>query len=489
MKSLVFSVVLLLYCTALVFGQSAKPLPMIQFEESLYQLYQKNAQADIIINIPADALDGTAIRAMLVRDGAAKPLAEWKTKAPFAARVPVSFDLSKQPKGTYRIRAELLRGKELLASAQSRPMPYNPKPKVGFNKDGFLVVAGKPFFPVGMYTLQDGKGTNHDRVLDEAHKAGFNTTVFYAYTVDTVTPLLDAAARHNIKAFVYPTIPFSVRKETLTDADAVRDVLARANKPALLGWYVVDEPEGIGKAAAQMVRDLYQLIKETDTDHPCSLVIMSPGAGAKYRMCADVIWTDPYPIPGSPAKRVADVVQGCADAMTDGKPVWAVPQAFDWSVWNTGKINGVHRPTDEEERCMTYLALVHGAKGIIYWAHTGSRYYIEDYPEHWAYMKKLAGEMRDLSPALLTVNAKRTIQVTPKEATIDTMVKELGGQVYLFAVNRDPNARSASFRLDGVSSKRQVEALFEGRSIQAASGSWADDFKPLEVHVYRLSAK
>ncbi len=486
MKLVTLCIICVFACA--VIAQSQEPVT-IQIEESLYQLYQKTASADVAVFGTGEDLEGTVLKATLLRDGSETPIAEWTTKVPYKPWEHVTFDLSKQPKGTYFIKAEVLHGTHVVAAMQSRALPYNPKPKVGFDKDSFLTVDGKPFFPIGMYTLQDGKGTDHDRVLKEARKAGFNTTVFYAYTVDTVTPLLNAAARQGIKAFVYPTIPFSVRKEPLRDVDAVKDVMARVNHKALLGWYVVDEPEGIGKAASQVVRDLYQLIKETDTSHPCSLVIMSPDAGRKYRMCADVIWTDPYPIPGSPAKRVADVVQGCVNGMTDGKPVWAVPQGFDWSVWHTGKVNGEHRPTDAEERCMTYLTLVHGAKGIIYWAHTASKYYIEDYPDHWNYMKKLAGEMRDLTPALLTPNAKRAVQVTPKEATLDTMVKEVGGQVYLFAVNREPTACSAGFRLDGIQSKRQVEVLFEGRKIQAADGIWKDDFKPLEVHVYRLSTR
>lgn len=463
--------------------------PEIAIQESLYQLYQKRASAVVSVSVRPSLVNGAVLKITLLKDGAKTPVAEKMLRPPFANRIPVDFDLSKQPKGTYYIKAQVVRGPDTGSSAQSRPMPYNPRPKVGFNKDGFLVVDGKPYFPIGMYTLQDGKGTNHDRVLQEAHDAGFNTTVLYAYTVDTVTPLLDAAARHGIKAFVYPTIPFSVRKEPLTDAQAVADVKARVDHPAVLGWYLVDEPEGIGKSSVAMARDLYQLVKQADTEHPCSVVIMSPKAGADYCLCQDVIWTDPYPVPGSPAKRVADVVKGCVDAMTDGKPVWVVPQAFDWSVWNKGKITGEHRPTDAEERCMTYLALVHGAKGVIYWAHTASRYYIEDYPSHWAYMKRLAGELRDLSPILLTPNAKRSVRVSPTNASIDTMVKEVGGQVYLFAVNRDAAACSASFSADGITAKRQVKVLFEGRNIQAVGGVWEDDFKPLEVHVYRLGAK
>ena len=354
---------------------------------------------------------------------------------------------------------------------------------IGFNKDGFLMVEGKPYFPVGIYTIQSRDG-DHDKVLSEARRAGFNTTVYYALTTETVTPLLDAANRHGIKAFVYPTMPFSLRKGTETTESITQDIQAKMNHPALLGWYLVDEPEGIGKADTQKTYELYRLVKKLDPKHPCSLVIMSAKAAGDFKDCADVIWTDPYPIPSGPVTVVADQTSACAKAI-EGKPLWVVPQAFDWSVWHTGKVNQVHRPTPEEERCMTYLALVHGAKGIIYWAHTGSRYYIHDYPEHWAAVKKIAGELSYLSPILLTPDSKR--KVTIEGGSIDWMVKKLGGSTYVFAVNRETKDCHVTLALPGIGGSK-AEALFEGRSISMDRESWTDDFKPLEVHVYKLNA-
>ena len=234
-------------------------------------------------------------------------------------------------------------------------------------------------------------------------------------------------------------------------------------------------------------RELYQIVKEADPTHPCSLVIMSPGAAAKYRWCTDIMWIDPYPIPHSPVTYVTSCVAGAVTNVEKDKPVWAIPQAFDWAVWNTGKVNGVHRPTNEEERCMTYLALVHGAKGIIYWAHTASQYYIRDYPEHWAYMKKLAGELHDLTPALLTPNVSRVVGLEPKDAPIDTMVKRLNDRTYVFAVNYDTKPSKVKVSLSESSVSAPVEVLFEERTVAAEKGSWTDEFKPLEVHVYRVA--
>lgn len=467
-------------------SRNIQVLRAVTFNESLYALYHKRADARISVNMPASEVETAELRVSLLREGSDAPVSVKKIRPPFAREIQASFDMSRQKKGGYTILAELRQGDKVLAWCESRNMPYDPRPEIGFDDNGFLLVDGKPFFPVGIYTLQDKDNKDHDAILAEARKVGFNTTVYYALTPTAVLPLLDACARNGIKAFVYPVMPFSVRTGKETTADFIKDIEAKRDHPALLGWYLVDEPEGIGKGAVDAVRELYQMLKQMDTDHPCSLVIMGAKAAADYRACTDIMWIDPYPVPHAPVTYVSECTSGAVAAVERDKPVWVIPQAFDWNIWRTGKIDKVHRPTPEEERCMTYLALVHGAKGIIYWAHTASRYYIRDYPEHWAAVKKIAGELRDLSPVLLTLNSGRTLRITPGSATVDTMVKELDGQVYVFAVNRNPQECSATFRLSGTNSDSEVEVLFEDRVLKAADGCWKDDFRPLEVHVYRL---
>ncbi len=466
----------------------AVPGPVV-IEEAMYAVYHKKAEASVKVNVSPEQAATCELLVSLLAAGVTAPVEVATIKPPPANPTPVSFDLSNRAAGRYYIQVELKQDGKVIYPARSRPMPYAPDAPVGFDANGFLTVDGKPYFPVGMYTLQDGKGTDHDSVLREASEAGFNTTVFYAYTVETVTPLLDAAGRNGIKAFVYPTGPFSVVGADVTLANAAKDVIARRDHPALLGWYLVDEPEGIGKAAVDKTRELYQIVRETDPDHPCSLVIMSPGAAAKYRTCTDIMWIDPYPIPHSPVTYVTNTVSGAVKAIEKDKPVWTIPQAFDWNVWRTGKVDGVHRPTNEEERCMTYLALVHGAKGIIYWAHTASKYYIRDYPDHWAYMKRLAGEMHDLTPVLLTPDSQVMPTIEPKDTPIDIMVKKLSGETYVFAVNHDTKPCTMKLSLPGMTASAPVEVLFEKRSVAAEKGVWQDDFKPLEVHVYKVAAQ
>jgi len=468
--------------------RSFKILPEIEIAEALYALSYQRAEARITVNLPPNAIKGARLRTSLLRQGDAVPLAAETVRVRSGQSNEFCFNLRGKEAGNYLLRVELLRGGRPISSADSRILPFAPNPAVGFDGNGFLTVAGKPWFPVGLYTVQAREGS-HDAIMEEARQAGFNTTVFYAYTVETITPLLDAAQRHDLRAFVYPANPYRVRELKATREELVGEIQARMRHPALLGWSLVDEPEGIGVSSVETVRNYYQLVKETDPSHPCSLVIMSPGAAARYGNSADIVWIDPYPIPHSPVTYVSECMDGAHASVEKDKPVWTIPQAFDWSVWKTGKIDETHRPTPAEERCMTYLALVHGAKGIIYWAHTASKYYIRDYPEHWTALKSLAGELRDLSPVLLAPASRIKATPSPKSATLDLMVKELDGYAYIFAVNREPKSCLAQLSLDGAPTVSDIEVLFENRTLPRGRRGWADEFKPLEVHVYRVKTR
>ncbi|MBN1899797.1 hypothetical protein JW926_00560 [Candidatus Sumerlaeota bacterium] len=453
-----------------------------------FALYEKRMAADVNIFHPDAGKPGALLSVSLFREKEQSPLETSKRKIAGNGNESFSFSLEGKQEGRYLLKAELRNGENVLSSAESMPLVFTPNPEIGFTEHGFLKVDGKPFFPIGIYTLQSRTpGLSHDDVLREARDAGFNMTVFYAYKVPDLTPLIDAAHRNHIPAFVYGSDPYKIRKGKWTPEEVSIDLDARLDHPALLGWYLVDEPEGIGETNQDTLRRLYETVKAKDMNHPCSLVIMSPHAAKIYGSFSDIVWVDPYPIPDHPVTYVSQHIDGVIEAVKGERPVWAVLQAFDWNIWRKGAIDKAHRPTPEEERCMTYLALIHGAKGIIYWAHTASRYYIRDYPEHWNFMKRLAGELRDLSPVLLSMEKAPVLQVLPDTVPLDTMVKKSGGGLYVFAANRESAPCNANFKIqDGVSSVN-MEVLFENRRLKIESGGWKDSFAPLAVHVYKLA--
>ena len=153
---------------------------------------------------------------------------------------------------------------------------------------------------------------------------------------------------------------------------------------------------------------------------------------------------------------------------------------------------------------MTYLALIHGAKGLIYWCYYNMRV-LPQYPEMWAGMKKIGAEVKTLSPVLLSPEDLGSVRFTPDTGgKIHTKLKRHEGREYLIAVNVGAAPCEVTFDL-GHPLPPQVNVLFEdqsfsprpaglnaglprekGRTAPTEGTRLRASFKPLEVHVYEL---
>jgi hypothetical protein len=176
-------------------------------------------------------------------------------------------------------------------------------------------------------------------------------------------------------------------------------------------------------------------------------------------------------------------------------PFWMVLQAFGLYQYNSPDPNRGHTPTEaelktgraptyEETRCMTYLALAHGANGLIYYCYYDMRV-LPQYATMWGWMKKIGAEVKSLSPVLLSPEDLGEVKYTSAAAKIHTKLKISDGRYYLIAVNSSEDPAKVSFDTGrGISS--QANVLFEGRGFSVTGGKFSDDFKPFEAHIYDL---
>jgi len=100
----------------------------------------------------------------------------------------------------------------------------------------------------------------------------------------------------------------------------------------------------------------------------------------RFAAAADIVGCDIYPVPTVPVTRHGDLAtQGLCTVgdYTDrfqrageGRPVWMVLQGFGWrdlqSKPSTAPPEVGRRPTRRETRLMLYDAMVHGARGVLY---------------------------------------------------------------------------------------------------------------------------
>lgn len=346
-----------------------------------------------------------------------------------------------------------------------------------FDRDLALRFNDLPFFPLGLYSYA------HQQHLEEIQRCGMNTILSES---EGSREYLDDLLKHNLKillqargTIVGPDDEAGIRARAAADGR----VTSLRNHPALLGYWT-DEAEGEGAPVNRMLLG-YNVFKGLDPDHPFMACLCNRENFGPYSAVADGIVPDPYPSPHSPVSVVAGTMDAAARAIEGNKPVWIIPQAFDWHVAATGEVapGEVFRPTGEEMRCMTYLALLHGAKGVLYWASDSGKCDIVNFPERWKALQETASEVAWLSPVIERPKEDLRATVEPPDAPVDIGIWRDGDAWYVIAANTSTEACEVTLTLPPEVTHGHAKVMFENRQTHA-QGAIQDVFRPLEVHVY-----
>ena len=174
----------------------------------------------------------------------------------------------------------------------------------------------------------------------------------------------------------------------------INEIRTFRDHPALLGWYISDEPNGT-TVTPEKLEEIYNTLKENDPWHPVSIVFMAPFiTAARYSSALDIVMADPYPIPDHPVSLPGDVANLLRTEFKGKKPFWIVPQAFGGGeLWS-------REPTIQEIRSMTWQSIINGATGIQYFVRQGLNYFPKS-PATWSECGRIAMEVAELTPWLL----------------------------------------------------------------------------------------
>jgi len=267
------------------------------------------------------------------------------------------------------------------------------------------------FFPIGMYGVlpEDFK---------ELIEIGFNAASFFLSGPDSLLPALSAARANNLKALVSPSAVLQARPDrpgyaVSLPAGEPRDLwrtehgnptfLQLLHSDSILGWYLEDEPEGRSISPKILFNRRAELFR-LGFRRPGVIVLNRSWRAPDYAPAADVIMTDPYPIPFEPLSWLStslDEIRACF-AGDPSKRLWAVIQAFGWNCGaKAGAETGLGRePTGEEVQALTYLALAHRAQGLFYYVYKSGNYLIKEKGDLWEGLRKTVGEVRQLLPVI-----------------------------------------------------------------------------------------
>lgn len=316
---------------------------------------------------------------------------------------------------------------------------------VSLDEDGFFVVNGVKFFPYGFY------GYPADDVdMQEFAAAGFNTTVSFGGccqggSLQSHIDRLTFLHSYGVMGAPHCLAPKS-QYWTESDADIADWIQQRGNVGSLLFWYTYDEP-GIWSIPKDETQFVYDKLKTLDPNHPNALV-MAPGEEfTEYMDDTDFMMVDPYPVPLQPMSWVKYTVLEAHAASNYEKPVFGVPQAFDWyHNWGTAPEDHVWRPYAWEMRNMTYQMIVFGVNGMAYFHYNR----VHPETERWDGLKEIAAEVVELMPVLLTPDSDIPVIEQPEYDYVDYALKELDGVYYLIIISTWSNDLKVTFDLSDI---------------------------------------
>ena len=343
-----------------------------------------------------------------------------------------------------------------IAAGRTTVGPVKPA-SVVIDGGGQVLLDGEPYIQhsLGLEFVDDLA------ILDFAAQSGFRDVCIQVQpgvTTQQLRTILDRCAQVGLRVILWldGRIPREQFRQHIQD---LRD------HPALLVWYVYDEPSGERFAEADA---RYRLARELDPARPALISYLSDKLEDHT---GDIYSTDVYPIPHStPAAAIGAVRQMKAAADREHKPVWMWLQGTGYAYWMD------REPTPRELSCMVYGSLIEGARGLYYFAQ------IPRTKECFDEMRALLVEVEALTPVLPSADAAPT--VTCDTASILSRTFQNDGACWVLAVNTQPTACEAAFSLDRPPD--EVEVAFEGRTIRAQAREWRDSFGPYERHVYRV---
>lgn len=342
------------------------------------------------------------------------------------------------------------------------------------HEDRTLSRDGKKFFPVMIY---------HPMPEDFPLMAelGFNVVfnefnLYRTYRQDReaylrgLTECLEAAEKNHLYLIAAANAPFG----------KLHTIAAVKAHPALLMWYGADEPWG----DLTRLQESYNAIKMLDPDLPVLIVQNNYSRLQDTAPGADILATDPYPVPNVSMRAVVDATQTALRATGGRKPAWTVLPQY-----------GAKIPTRGELRNMIWLAIASGATGIGIFAWDERApdpqtkelkgWFTKDHPEQIEDLRAVLKEVRAREPMLLGQDAAAQPAMAPANPALHILFKEADGRRYLIAANDSRREEETVLKFDGTNDG-EAPSSEAGAPLAIRKGEALLKLPPLGVAIYEL---
>ena len=352
----------------------------------------------------------------------------------------------------------------------------------------YFTVNGKKFLPVTFWTIAgtsvDQSDEQISRGLYYAAKNGINSMIIRPDSCESALRYLNIAKNYNIKIFLATGNAPSGNPNTVALWEhKISGILTNEviTHPALLGYFLVDEPYWRGIPSSGLIAS-YNVLKIIDPYHPVWINAAPRGSievHAQYSKAADIYGVDVYPV-GSPGhsgiedkglsslgKYVIRMNKSCGD----NKPIFMALQAFAWGD-STGK--KVLYPTFHELRFMTYDCITSGGIGASYWGSQG----IKNPAFYTNVLYPICRELMQISGIL---TADKVANVKASDKNIHLFAREIDGKNYVIAANT--TNKTLKVTLSNMHNGKAT-VVNENRSVTVVNNKLVDSFGPYSVYIY-----
>ncbi len=375
--------------------------------------------------------------------------------------------------------------------------------RVTLRDDGMTLVNGKPFFPIGIYSVckREFNGMNLDKAFKDLKAVGFNFAHTYGTTLGAEgDEFIAAAEKYGFKLFISP--------------GNMQNIAKRLENPGVLAWYIGDDT-----SAHQRPEDLIARNTNIKRIDPYRFTCQADAIGSmdasnyfKYIEGTDVFLPEIYPVhedtPETARNCVAKVIRDMkvfhsdikryhaaqvkAGKTPEVKGCWPIIQHFQGWGWK-------RFPTREELRAMSYASIAAGAHGITWYTYGGFPhpekdppridYGITSSPKVWGEITEIAKELSGLQEVLCARNVEVPVfkvAAGPDKdvlgnASLTVMAKRHDRELYVFAVNSVLERISATFEFEHLVG---VKEHLTGKDIAFTGKGFSEDFEPYGVRIF-----
>lgn len=285
---------------------------------------------------------------------------------------------------------------------------------------------------------------------------------------------------------------------------------------SIVGWMHDDEPDNAQRTASGLgppvapkdVVARYRVMRAADPSRP---VLLQLGQGAawdgwwgrgsrsghpedypRYLEGCDLASCDIYPV-AHRSRIVRDKLWFVAHGVTrmrrfaaDRKPVWSCIEA--------ASICAGQPLRPEQLRAEVWMALIHGARGLVYFVHqlepkVVPAAVLRD-PVLLPALTRINARIRSLAPVLHAEAVPDAVKVrsTDRAVPVASVAKRYGGALYVFCVGMRPAATRLEVELLGRGYLRApVEVLGESRRLTVQGGVFRDALEAYGVRLFRIS--